>query len=614
MSRPVGWDVLGLDADPAPGDPFAVWDLARRLLEFAADVECARGQVVTLTADGAARSWLGRAGDAYRDELGELPGQLRTLEMSHRMVGDALNAYRPVLETAQAQADAALARGRDAHARRDQARALAALARSTLISASPVLAIPAPVSDPVIPGVSGAIAPSLLTGPVEVPPPDPARVARAIRDRDVAVAHLEQARKSFQDAQADLDMACRLASSARQMREDAATICAAAIRAASRAGIRNRPRHFWEALTERAGRFWNAAVRVAKITVAVLGVVALVIGGPAAWVVLAAALVVLADTLARYGAGRASLGDVGLALLDCVPGSRGLVTLGGLARGVRGAGQVLRGGRLLTRSTPAAGGTRLTSLAAEIRGSGARTSRSARNFPARNPSAGEGTADAGSVLPTVDGAVTGRAGAVGWAGDGGLTLTAEQNAAVDRFLAQAAGAEPDIRVPLSLLVARQPDAELVGLDQALKSVDSLKRKAAVTLLNAPNVSIGEALARIRDSIRYTVRLPADTYSGAVHDIVTSLRSHGFEQLDFKNGWGGDGYQGINSTWRDPGSGRAFELQLHTADSFDAKTITHALYEQARLPSTSAARRSELDAEQNAVFARVPVPAGAVDLT
>ncbi|WP_250289589.1 hypothetical protein [Frankia sp. CiP1_Cm_nod1] len=66
--------------------------------------------------------------------------------------------------------------------------------------------------------------------------------------------------------------------------------------------------------------------------------------------------------------------------------------------------------------------------------------------------------------------------------------------------------------------------------------------------------------------------------------------------------------------------RAATLSLTVArrpdadDSFDAKTIGHALYEQARLPGASAARRSEPDAEQDAVLVRVPVSAGAVDLT
>ncbi|WP_243745366.1 DUF6531 domain-containing protein, partial [Streptomyces hainanensis] len=80
------------------------------------------------------------------------------------------------------------------------------------------------------------------------------------------------------------------------------------------------------------------------VVVAVLGVIALIIGGPLALIVLAAAVVVLADTLVKYANGEGSLLDVAFAALDCIPGMRGLTTLGGLARGIRSLGSTgLRG-------------------------------------------------------------------------------------------------------------------------------------------------------------------------------------------------------------------------------------------------------------------------------
>ncbi|KAB8168505.1 Rhs protein, partial [Streptomyces sp. 3MP-14] len=85
-------------------------------------------------------------------------------------------------------------------------------------------------------------------------------------------------------------------------------------------------------------------VEVCKVIVAVLGIVVMIIGGPLAWVVLAAALVVLADTLIKYAKGEAGLLDVAFAALDCIPGMKGLTTLGGLARGLKGlASTGLRG-------------------------------------------------------------------------------------------------------------------------------------------------------------------------------------------------------------------------------------------------------------------------------
>ncbi|WP_322779946.1 putative T7SS-secreted protein [Frankia sp. Cas4] len=343
MSRPTDWAVLGLDGDPTPGDPFAVRELARRLLEFAADVEHTRSQVSTLVTSGTVESWLGRAGDAFRDELDAFPGQLQRLEMSYRMAGNALNAYEPVLAAAQTQADRALVRGRDARALRDQAQLAVSPEQVTLATASLT------VTD---------LTPASYAHTAEIPPPDPDQLAQAIRNQQAAQTRLDQARHSAQNAQDDLDAARRLALAAKQIREDAAATCAAAIRTASHAGIRNRPWWSWDRLKEHAGTVWHTAVEVAKITVTVLGVIALVIGGPIAWVVLAAALIVLADALVRYDRGQAGLWDVGFALLDCIPGTRGLTTLGNLTHGLRTAGQALRDGRALT--TIARGGTALT--------------------------------------------------------------------------------------------------------------------------------------------------------------------------------------------------------------------------------------------------------------
>ncbi len=590
MSRPTDWDVLELDGDPTPGDPSAVRELARRFLEFAAAVEHASGQVTAVAGDGVVRSWVGQAGDCFRDELDEIPGQLQKLETSHRMVGNALSAYEPVLDAAQTQAGRALACGREARARRDQAQLLVGPARTAFASAMSM------VTDPV---------PAFRAYATEAPQPDPVQVAQVIRNLDVARTSLDQARKSVQAAQDDLDVARRLALSAQRMRQDAAKTCAHAIRDASEAGIRNRSWFSWERLKERAGEMWHAAVRVARITVALLGVVVLLVGGPLAWAMLAVAIIVLVDTLVRYGNGQASLWEVGFALLDCVPSTKGLTTIGGLARGIRGAGQALRGGRAYT-----------TTLLKNLLSHGGTVTPDGRILMVGGEALGDTHQAAKDAFVTVRSgdAAAGRAEDVVWAGEDGLTLTAEQNAAVNRYIDDAADIEPFIREKLSSFLELHPDAEMVGLDYALKSADSLKRKVSTALFHAPDISIVDSLARIRDSVRYTVRISVDTYSRAVRDTMASLESNGFERLDFKNRWGNDGYQGVNSTWRDQVSGRVFEIQFHTADSFDAKMVTHGLYEQARLPGASEVRRSALDVEQNEIFSRVPVPSGAVDLT
>ena len=57
-------------------------------------------------------------------------------------------------------------------------------------------------------------------------------------------------------------------------------------------------------------------------------------------------------------------------------------------------------------------------------------------------------------------------------------------------------------------------------------------------------------------------------------------------------------------------GQLFELQFHTSDSFDVKqNINHALYEEARLLSTSTKRVSELNDQMLLNSAKIPQPNG-----
>ncbi|WP_051836733.1 hypothetical protein [Streptomyces sp. NRRL WC-3742] len=56
------------------------------------------------------------------------------------------------------------------------------------------------------------------------------------------------------------------------------------------------------------------------------------------------------------------------------------------------------------------------------------------------------------------------------------------------------------------------------------------------------------------------------------------------------------------------------MQFHTPVGKAAQEGTHKLYEEERLPGTSPERAQELQAQQDAIFAAVPVPAGATSLT
>ncbi|WP_329395789.1 ATP nucleotide 3'-pyrophosphokinase [Streptomyces melanogenes] len=201
----------------------------------------------------------------------------------------------------------------------------------------------------------------------------------------------------------------------------------------------------------------------------------------------------------------------------------------------------------------------------------------------------------------------------GWTGDG-LSLNAADNAKVDAFIDRAKKAERSIS-PQVRTAALISGAKLIGFDHRLKSADSLKRKVATSLLEHPERNVNDALAGINDSVRYTLQWPDGRYTEGVALAASVLSEWGNDNTKWSNTWGrAKGYKAINSGWRAPRSEHLFEVQFHTPASKHAQEVTHKLYEEQRLPGTSPERAKELQAQQDALFAAVPVPPGADGLT
>jgi len=325
MGRPTDWYVLDLDGDPTPGDPVQVLGLAQRVHGFADDVGAALRSIRGLSGDSAVQSWTGLTADEYRSQFDDLPGELDKLERSYRLCGDALAAYWPKLQQAQGDADRALEQGR-------QARADLNSAQSQLNSATD--------------WVDRANAQSQQYqqngSRPDVPPPTPDQVRAATRNANEAQASQRSAQSALGSAQAMLNAAKQLAEEARGLRDNAAHTAKRAIDDASDAGIQNKA--WYEKAVDFVADHWDEIVAVCKVVVAVLGVIVMIIGGPLAWLVLAAALVVLADTLMKYADGKASLWDVLFAALDCIPGFKGLTTAGGLLKLAKGGLKGMKGG------------------------------------------------------------------------------------------------------------------------------------------------------------------------------------------------------------------------------------------------------------------------------
>ncbi|ARF59147.1 ATP nucleotide 3'-pyrophosphokinase [Streptomyces gilvosporeus] len=201
----------------------------------------------------------------------------------------------------------------------------------------------------------------------------------------------------------------------------------------------------------------------------------------------------------------------------------------------------------------------------------------------------------------------------GWQQDG-LSLNAAENKAVDAFAARAQRAARTIS-PQVRAAALLSHAALIGFDHRLKSPDSLKRKVATKLQEHPGQSVGQALGSINDAVRFTLQWPDSKYSSGVTTAARLLSDWGNDSARWSNTWHRPtGYKAINSAWRAPHSHQLFEVQFHTPESKCAQQETHKLYEEQRLPGTPPERVRELQEQQNALFAAVPVPPGARQLT
>ncbi|WP_419995967.1 RHS repeat-associated core domain-containing protein [Streptomyces boninensis] len=336
--------MLDLDKDPVPGDPERVKKLARELHDFAEDVGTALRQIKNMASEDAVQKWSGKSAKKFKEQFDGVPGNLKKLRTSYDLAGDAIAAYWPKLERAQTLSNKALAKGREA--------------RQDLTAAQGRL-------DTAQDWVKTATAKTEKYDTAKgADKPDEAQVRAATRKAHDATTARNNAQGAVDTAQNALDAAKAMAQEAKEIREEAARICKDKLEDASDAGIQNRS--WWEEGLDFVSDNWDAIVTVCKVIVAVVGIIAMIVGGPIlAAIVVVAAIIVLADTLTKYANGQATLWDVGFAALDCIPGLKGLTTLAGAAKGLKGAAAALRSGglrgalrggmNLLKKSKPALG-------------------------------------------------------------------------------------------------------------------------------------------------------------------------------------------------------------------------------------------------------------------
>jgi hypothetical protein len=128
-------------------------------------------------------------------------------------------------------------------------------------------------------------------------------------------------------------------------------------------------------------------------------------------------------------------------------------------------------------------------------------------------------------------------------------------------------------------------------------------------LRAPGVTVRQALDKIADGVRFTLEYSSERYARGVLADVDRIKAEGFQLIRLKNLWNTDQYKGVNSQWRAPETGTRCEIQFHTAESLEAKELTHGAYERTRSKSSSPEEVRELEDFQRRANAPLVTPPG-----
>lgn len=193
-------------------------------------------------------------------------------------------------------------------------------------------------------------------------------------------------------------------------------------------------------------------------------------------------------------------------------------------------------------------------------------------------------------------------------GKSGAHTTAIARETAKGLVASAKAKEPELTSVLSGCAA-EAGGEMVGLDFAVKSEESLTRKIKTEML-ANGLNAKAAAGEMRDVNRYTIQLKEENFGAGYEATMKTLTDKGYEIVKVKNTLADPNapYRGINTNLRDK-DGSIWELQFHTEKSLEIKEVNHKLYEEQRLDNTPTARRKELDKIMADNAAAIPMPAG-----
>jgi hypothetical protein len=147
-------------------------------------------------------------------------------------------------------------------------------------------------------------------------------------------------------------------------------------------------------------------------------------------------------------------------------------------------------------------------------------------------------------------------------------------------------------------------------DSALMKPDRFKQKLADLIMRHPDKSARDLVLEVPDGIGYAFIFEREDYADATLQAHSRLKGSGFDLEVRRNCWDNTEYKGVRTRWRDPAHDLVFEVQFHSAASWEVVQRAEPLYEAMTDPATPPAERERLRAIYAVMSAAMPVPPGA----
>lgn len=160
--------------------------------------------------------------------------------------------------------------------------------------------------------------------------------------------------------------------------------------------------------------------------------------------------------------------------------------------------------------------------------------------------------------------------------------------------------------------AKASNSKLYGLENRLKTVDSIQRK-----INKKQIEDGktekESMESIHDSVRYTTISDTKDFVSNYESFKKRMNDLGYTETECKNYFdqfnkGLVKHKAVQSQFSDK-DGFTFEVQFQTPESQKAKTEKIPLYEERRKVGIDSDRAKELEKEMEMLALKVPDPPG-----